>query len=323
MPYENGERLAKFYSNAFGWKMQMVGSEMGNYVVAATTETDEKGMVKTPGNINGGFFPKNPEATAIPSMVIAVTDIKAAIKNISDAGGKVFGRTHAYSRRRAICFLHGYRRKPGEYFATIENIKCDRCFFIAVCITTHNYCCTVYAKQSEGHTCALVILFSMKIENCDINDIDEVFRLYAIASAYQRSKNVVVWPPFERKLVETEIAENRQWKLLIDGAIACNWAVTYSDSAIWEERDNKDSIYIHRITTNPGFRGRNFVAVIVDWAKAYAKEKGKRFIRLDTLGNNIKLITHYTNAGFDFLGMFRLKNTVGLPMHYQEELNCC
>ena len=91
MPYENGERLAKFYSNAFGWKMQMVGSEMGNYVVAATTETDEKGMVKTPGNINGGFFPKNPEATAIPSMVIAVTDIKAAIKNISDAGGKVLG----------------------------------------------------------------------------------------------------------------------------------------------------------------------------------------------------------------------------------------
>ena len=52
-------------------------------------------------------------------------------------------------------------------------------------------------------------------------------------------------------------------------------------------------------------------------------KKASILIRLDTLGNNIKLIEHYTNAGFDFLGMFRLKNTAGLPMHYQEELNCC
>ena len=36
-----------------------------------------------------------------------------------------------------------------------------------------------------------------------------------------------------------------------------------------------------------------------------------------------RLEKFYTNAGFDFLGMFRLKNTAGLPMHYQEELNCC
>ena len=91
MPFEDGERLAKFYTNAFGWKMQTMGSEMGNYVIAATTETDEKGMVKTPGTINGGFFPKNPGGPAIPSVVIAVTDIKAAMKSISDAGGKVLG----------------------------------------------------------------------------------------------------------------------------------------------------------------------------------------------------------------------------------------
>lgn len=163
----------------------------------------------------------------------------------------------------------------------------------------------------------------MKIENCDINDIDEIFRLYEIASAYQRSKNVVVWPTFERKLVETEIAEKRQWKLLIDGAIACNWAVTFSDAAIWEERDNEDSIYLHRIATNPEFRGRNFVNIIVDWAKLYANEKGKSFIRLDTLGKNVKLIEHYTNAGFNFLGISKLKNTEGLPLHYQEEPKCC
>ena len=92
MPYEDSERLAKFYTQAFGWQMQQHGPEMGDYVTAATTETDENRMVKTPGNINGGFFPKKPDWPAqYPSVVIAVDDIKDAMKKVTDAGGKVLG----------------------------------------------------------------------------------------------------------------------------------------------------------------------------------------------------------------------------------------
>jgi ribosomal protein S18 acetylase RimI-like enzyme len=163
----------------------------------------------------------------------------------------------------------------------------------------------------------------MEIENCSTKDIPEIFRLYRIASEYQKSKKtVVVWPEFERQLVETEVAENRQWKLTIGGEIACLWATTFSDEQIWEERNTDAAIYIHRIATNPGFRGKNFVSLIVEWAKAYAKTCGKDFLRLDTLGNNIKLIDHYTNAGFHFLGLFDLKNTRGLPAHYHNTPAC-
>jgi GNAT superfamily N-acetyltransferase len=163
----------------------------------------------------------------------------------------------------------------------------------------------------------------MKIENCTIKNMDEIFRLYAIASAYQQSKNMVVWPVFEKQMIEKEITEKRQWKIVIDGVIACNWAITFSDAEIWEERNDNRAIYIHRIATNPGFRGKNFVAIIVEWAKVYAACNNKNFIRLDTLGYNIKLIEHYCKAGFEFLGMFRLKNTRELPLHYQEQPDCC
>ena len=57
MPYDDRERMAKFYESAFGWQTQMLGEDMGNYVLATTTETDEKGP-KRPGAINGGFFPR-------------------------------------------------------------------------------------------------------------------------------------------------------------------------------------------------------------------------------------------------------------------------
>ena len=57
MPYEKRERLVNFYYQAFGWQMQQLGPEMGGYVVATTTETDENRMPLQIGAIGGGFFP--------------------------------------------------------------------------------------------------------------------------------------------------------------------------------------------------------------------------------------------------------------------------
>ncbi len=59
MPYDNRERMAKFYGSAFGWQTQMLGEDMGNYVLATTTETDENGP-KTPGPSTAAFSRKSP-----------------------------------------------------------------------------------------------------------------------------------------------------------------------------------------------------------------------------------------------------------------------
>jgi predicted enzyme related to lactoylglutathione lyase len=91
MPYENRERMAKFYKSAFGWQTQMLGQEMGNYVMATTTETNDAGPTK-PGAINGGFYGKTPDRPMqYPSVVIAVDDIKRSSAKVAAAGGKVLG----------------------------------------------------------------------------------------------------------------------------------------------------------------------------------------------------------------------------------------
>lgn len=156
-----------------------------------------------------------------------------------------------------------------------------------------------------------------------MEDVSTIFSLYESARHLQTKKGMVVWPIFEKDLIEKEINEQRQWKLVIDNAIACNWAITFSDKKIWGEKDKNDSIYIHRIATNPDLRGNRYIDKIVNWAKEYAIQKGKLFIRLDTLGNNTGLIKHYKSAGFQFLGIFKLTDTSGLPGHYQVEPNCC
>src|SRR2546430_15801995 len=91
MPAEDRTRMAKFYSTAFGWQTQMLGPEMGDYVVVTTTESDDGGP-KKPGAINGGFYMKKEDLPAqYPSVVISVDDIRGSMKKVQDAGGKVLG----------------------------------------------------------------------------------------------------------------------------------------------------------------------------------------------------------------------------------------
>jgi hypothetical protein len=119
----------------------------------------------------------------------------------------------------------------------------------------------------------------MEIQNSTIEDLDFIFGLYRAATAYQKERFISHWPEFDREMVSNEIFEKRQWKLIIEGEIVCIWATTFSDPL-------------------------------------YAIQNNKKFIRLDTVGENQKLIQHYTSFGFNFLGLSQLTNTADLPKHY-------
>ncbi len=92
MPAEDRQRMADFYTKAFGWQTNILGPEMGGYVTVATGEVDERGMPKNPGTINGGFYQKTEDPLShAPSVVIAVDNIQEAMKKVENAGGKIVG----------------------------------------------------------------------------------------------------------------------------------------------------------------------------------------------------------------------------------------
>ena len=41
MPYQDKQRMARFYATAFGWKTLALGAEMGDYVLATTSPVDD------------------------------------------------------------------------------------------------------------------------------------------------------------------------------------------------------------------------------------------------------------------------------------------
>ena len=89
MPAKNKKRVADFYTKAFGWQMQQMGKDMGDYILATTTPVDQKTQrPKGPGAINGGFYPSGPYGTT-PHVVIAVDDLAKHMQIVKKAGGKI------------------------------------------------------------------------------------------------------------------------------------------------------------------------------------------------------------------------------------------
>jgi hypothetical protein len=90
MPYEDQARMVDFYAKTFGWKANVMGPEMGNYVVVQTGEVDANNMLKETGRINGGLYKKSDRANFV-SVVIAVKNLAEATEKVKAAGGQVLG----------------------------------------------------------------------------------------------------------------------------------------------------------------------------------------------------------------------------------------
>ena len=87
---DDQERAKRFYSEAFGWKMEQMGADMGNYVLVTT------GDPKEPGGINGGIYVPPREAGGKKeinaySCVIGVENIEQAKEKVKSAGGQLIG----------------------------------------------------------------------------------------------------------------------------------------------------------------------------------------------------------------------------------------
>ena len=86
VPADDVEKLRKFYSELFGWKIERMPGP-AEYWGIATVPVNEKGMPQRPG-VNGGIMKRqNPEHK--PVNYIAVESVDEYVKKIEALGGRV------------------------------------------------------------------------------------------------------------------------------------------------------------------------------------------------------------------------------------------
>ena len=86
IPADDLSRAKKFYSTVFGWRMSEVPQM--EYVMVGTTESDENGMPRQPGAINGGML-KRQDPVRYPVVTIDVESIDDALARVKKNGGQV------------------------------------------------------------------------------------------------------------------------------------------------------------------------------------------------------------------------------------------
>jgi ribosomal protein S18 acetylase RimI-like enzyme len=85
---------------------------------------------------------------------------------------------------------------------------------------------------------------------------------------------------------------------------------------LWGEKDKNNAIYLHRIATHPDYKGRQLINRIIDWSLIHARKAGRKFIRMDTWGDNDRLSNYYIKAGFRLVGKQFITKNESLPEHY-------
>lgn len=86
IPTDDTGRAQKFYQQAFGWQTKDM-PEM-KYVLAYTTEVDDKMMPKEAGAINGGLMMRNDTVKTL-SLSIDVPNLEEAMDKVKLAGGMI------------------------------------------------------------------------------------------------------------------------------------------------------------------------------------------------------------------------------------------
>jgi hypothetical protein len=157
----------------------------------------------------------------------------------------------------------------------------------------------------------------MKIHPSAIAHHGKFRTFWDAALAYQSSKQLPLWPSYPEERINEEIQTDLHFSAFMpDGTLAGYFSLALSDELIWNEKEKGDAIYLHRICVNPKRKGNNLTNYILSWAYGYALGTGRKFIRMDTWGDNQRLVNYYISCGFQHIGNRQLGEAPELPAHY-------
>lgn len=162
-----------------------------------------------------------------------------------------------------------------------------------------------------------MIFENYSIENTRQEDLDFIFWLYEEAIYYHKQMGYNIWQGYDKDVLQQEMQKKLQHKLIINDKIALVFSAIYSDKLLWKDRDQDDAVYVHRLVVNPEFRGNKLFGLVFQWLIQDAKNKGRKYLRLDTWGDNPKMIGYYESFGYKFIMNFSSGDDSRLPIPHR------
>jgi len=157
----------------------------------------------------------------------------------------------------------------------------------------------------------------MTIRPSASSSINQFRDFWIAAISYQALKQLPLWPTYPEQKIKNEIEAGFHFSVFTqDDVLAGYFSLALSDELIWGDKERGDAIYIHRMCVNPDRKGNRLTAAVLAWATGYAVNTGRKFVRMDTWGDNQRLVDYYIACGFRHIENRRLDVVPGLSPHY-------
>ena len=155
----------------------------------------------------------------------------------------------------------------------------------------------------------------VEIVNTVPSHLEGIYRFFEHSIRYQEKHGYPVWRNYDKDALVKDIADKKQYKVVIDSEIGIVFSVRYTDRVIWRDLDKGNSIYLHRIVGNPIFKGKKLFGTVLDWVVEHSKQKGLISIRMDTWAANPTIIDYYKKFGFAVVENYTTPDSEELPVH--------
>jgi GNAT superfamily N-acetyltransferase len=144
------------------------------------------------------------------------------------------------------------------------------------------------------------------------SDLDSLVVLYESVRQWLIGRGLDQWKNNTSNRIRDRIQDSIQDRCCFvaedNGEIVGSITVdTFADPEFWHDDDcPEDALYAHRMVVNRQESGQKVGEQLLRWAEQLAKQRGKRWLRLDAWRTNTRLHQYYSEQGFDLVRIVEL-----------------
>lgn len=142
----------------------------------------------------------------------------------------------------------------------------------------------------------------MNVREAGPDDTEVVAGLLDEATRWVGERGFEQWPlPFPRDQIADAIARGEVFVAEEDGEPVATVTILTDDPQYWGAQP-PDALYVHKLAVARAHAGRGLGTDVIEWADRRAVSLGRRFLRLDCLGDSEGIRRYYERLGFEHRG---------------------
>lgn len=140
-------------------------------------------------------------------------------------------------------------------------------------------------------------------------------------AAWGREQGYSVWP--DEWLTAEELVTPHAQPVnfcigTVDGETACAFILQWADFDYWPDAPEYEAAYLHKLCVRRKFAGKGMTKLVTDAVCAECRQRGIRYIRLDTALDEKAVRKIYLNAGYKIVDIIDYPNGRSMALYEKE-----